>query len=165
MKICILAADGYEDQELWYPKFRFLEEGFSVVVAGDGEKKSKYGYPVTPDLKVSKLKAADFDCVIIPGGIKGSENLRMNKAVTDFVRQMHHDGKIIGSICHGAWVLISSIPVKGKKLTCYKGMKDDLIAAGARYEGSEVVVDQNIVTSRMPSDLPAFTKTILKKLR
>ncbi len=166
MKIAILAADGYEDQELWYPRFRLLEEGYAVIVAAadTNNKISKYGYPTKVDQLTSDLNADDFDAVVIPGGIKGAESLRMDPQVTGFVKQMYEQKKPVASICHGAWVLISAIPIKGKKITCYKGMKDDLIVGGADYVDEKVVVDGNLITSRMPTDLPAFMKELLKQL-
>jgi protease I len=166
-KIAVLIEDGYEDLEVWYPTLRLIEEGYVVkLVSPDGKQRlSKHGYPAEADMKSTQLRAKDFDAVIIPGGIKGAENLRMFKHNVDFVKEMHDARKIIGSICHGAWILISAFIVKGKNITCYHGIKDDVIAAGGIYEDKEVIVDDNIVTSRKPDDLPAFMKEILKKLR
>lgn len=167
MRIAILAADGYEEQEFWYPLFRLTEEGHQAVVASSqlGKKTGKYGYPVEPSLTTSELSAGKFDCAIIPGGIKGAEALRMDKEILRFVREMHKSSKTIGAICHGPWVLLSSINIKGINMTCYRGMKDDLIAAGAAYEDKEVITSNNIITSRMPADLPAFMREILNKLK
>jgi protease I len=165
-KIAILAADGYEDMELWYPRLRLLEAGFNAVIAAADLKAraSKHGYMTDVQLATADLRPGDYAAVIIPGGIKGAENIRMDEAAVRFVRQMHDEGKLVASICHAAWVLISAAIVKGKKLTCYKGMKDDLIAAGGRYIDEEVAVDGNLISSRKPADLPAFMKEILKRL-
>jgi protease I len=165
-KIAILAADGYEDMELWYPRFRLLEAGFDAVIAAADlkDRASKHGYMTDVQLATSDLRPGDYAAVIIPGGIKGAENIRMDPAAVRFVRRMHDEGKVVASICHGAWVLISAAIVKGKKLTCYRGMKDDLIVAGALYVDEEVAVDDNLISSRKPSDLPAFMKEILKRL-
>jgi protease I len=165
-KIAILAADGYEDMELWYPRLRLLEAGFDVVVAASDlkDRASKHGYMTDIESATADLRTDDFAAVIIPGGIKGAENIRMDPAAVRFVRRMHDEGKVVASICHGAWVLISAIIVKGKKLTCYRGMKDDLIAAGALYQDTEVLSDGNLISSRKPADLPAFMKEILKQL-
>lgn len=165
-KISILAADGYEDMELWYPRLRLLEAGFDAVIAAADLKAraSKHGYMTDVQLATADLRPGDYAAVIIPGGIKGAENIRMDAAAVRFVRQMHDEDKVVASICHGAWVLISAAIVKGKTLTCYKGMKDDLIAAGARYVDEEVAVDGNLISSRKPADLPAFMKEILKRL-
>jgi protease I len=165
-KIAILAADGYEDMELWYPRFRLLEAGMEPVIAASDlkEKASKHGYVTDVQALTADLRPDDFAAVIIPGGIKGAENIRMDPAAVQFVRRMHDGGKVVASICHGAWVLISAFIVKGKKLTCFSGMKDDLIAAGARYVDEEVAIDGNLISSRQPSDLPAFMREILRRL-
>lgn len=164
--VVILVADGYEDLEVWYPRLRLLEAGCTVITAsGDGRTKSgKYGYPCDAATLTTELSVAACDAVIIPGGIKGAELLRMDPAAVAFVRSMHQAGKIVASICHGAWVLISAFIVRERKLTCFVGMKDDLIAAGAHYRDAEVLVDANLITARMPADLPAFLREILKRL-
>ncbi len=165
-KIVILAGDGYEDLELWYPRLRLLEEGLETVVAAADlqEKRSKHGYPADVQVKTADLNPDEYAAVIIPGGIKGAEHVRMDREAVAFVRRLHQQGKPVASICHGAWVLISAFIVKDRLLTCYEGMKDDLIAAGARYLDQEVVVDGNLITARKPADLPAFMREILKKL-
>jgi len=164
-KVLIFAENYYEDLELWYPKIRLTEEGAKVIVVGSGEKtyKGKYGYPVNVDGDVKDFKAKGFDAVIVPGGY-APDKLRAYKEVLDFVREMYKDGKVIAAICHGPWVLTSAGIIKGKKLTCVSAIKDDIINAGAEYFDKEVIVDGNIITSRMPADLPAFCREIIKAL-
>ena len=164
-KVLIFAEQIYEDIELWYPKLRLAEEGVKVTVAGTGEKvyKGKYGYPVTVDGNIKDFKAKDFDGVIVPGGFC-PDFLRQYKEVNDFVAEMYKQGKVVGAICHGPWVLVSAKIVKGKKITSVHRIKDDMINAGANYVDEEVVVDGNIVTSRMPNDLPAFCREYIKLL-
>ncbi len=164
-KVIIFAENIYEDLELWYPKLRLTEEGAKVVAAGTGEKayKGKNGYPLEVDGNIKDYKANDFDAVIIPGGF-APDRLRRYKEVLDFVREMHKDGKVIAAICHAGWVLASAGIVKGKKVTCVSAIKDDMVNAGAYYSDKEVVVDGNIITSRMPSDLPAFCREIIRAL-
>lgn len=164
-KIMIFAEAYYEDLELWYPKLRLAEEGAKVVVAGTGEKtyKGKNGYPIEVDGDIKSYKARDFEAVVVPGGW-APDKLRRHKEVLDFVKEMHKDGKVVAAICHGAWVLASANIIKGKKLTCVSAIKDDVINAGAEYLDKEVVVDGNIITSRMPADLPAFCREIIKAL-
>lgn len=164
-KVIIFAENIYEDLELWYPKLRLTEEGAKVVAAGTGEKtyKGKNGYPLEVDGNIKDYKAKDFDAVIIPGGF-APDRLRRYKEVLDFVREMHKDGKVIAAICHAGWVLASAGIVKGKKVTCVSTIKDDMANAGAEYSDKEVIVDGNIITSRMPSDLPAFCREIIKAL-
>ena len=164
-KIIIFAENYYEDLELWYPKLRLLEEGAKVIVAGTGEKtyKGKNGYPLEVDGNIKDYKAKDFDAVIIPGGW-APDRLRRYKEVLDFVREMHQNGKVVAAICHAGWVLASADIVRGKKVTCVSAIKDDMINSGAKYSDNEVVVDGKIITSRMPGDLPAFCREIIKAM-
>lgn len=165
-KVIIFAENYYEDLELWYPKIRLTEEGAKVIVAGTGEKtyKGKNGYPLEVDGNIKDYKPKDFDAVIVPGGY-APDRLRRYKEVLDFVKEMHKNGKVVSAICHGPWVLVSAGVLKGKKLTCVNAIKDDVINAGAEYFDKEVIVDNNIITSRMPNDLPAFCREIIKALK
>ena len=164
-KVLIFAEAYYEDLELWYPKIRLTEEGAKVIVAGTGEKtyKGKNGYPLEVDGNAKDYKAKDFDAVVIPGGW-APDRLRRYKEVLDFVKEMNKEGKVIAAICHAGWVLASAGIVKGRKVTCVSAIKDDMINAGAEYFDRDVVVDGNIITSRMPADLPAFCREIIKAL-
>ncbi len=161
-KVLILADDLYEDMELWYPKIRLTEAGAIVRVAGI-EKRTyhgKYGYPVDADDKISAYDPKDFDCVVIPGGY-APDKLRRSKTVLNFVKRMFDDGKLVAAICHGAWVPISAGIVKGRTMTCFFGIKDDLVNAGAKYVDQSVAVDGHLVSSRTPDDLPDFCKAII----
>ena len=164
-KVIIFAENYYEDLELWYQKLRLMEEGADVVVAGTGDKayKGKNGYPLEVDGNIKDYKARDFDAVVIPGGF-APDRLRRYKEVLDFVREMNKSGKVIAAICHAGWVLASAGIAKGRKVTCVSAIKDDMTNAGAKYFDKEVVVDGSIITSRMPSDLPAFCREIIKAL-
>lgn len=164
-KVLILADEMYEDMELWYPKIRLTEAGAMVKVAGP-EKKTyhgKHGYPVDADGKITTYKPKDFDCVIVPGGY-APDRLRRSKPVLDFVKKMFDDGKVVASICHAAWVPISAGVVKGKTMTCFSAIKDDLVNAGAKFVDKAVVVDGNMVSSRTPDDLPDFCKAVISLL-
>jgi protease I len=164
-KVVILAEDQYEELELWYPAFRLQEEGAEVIVAGTGAKEyaGKHGYPARAEADVRDLSAADFDAVIIPGGY-APDRLRRYEAVLSLVRDVFHDGSVVASICHGAWVPISAGIVKGKRATCYYSIRDDLKNAGAEYVDAEVVRHDNLITSRQPADLPAFCREIIAML-
>jgi len=164
-KIIIFAESYYEDLELWYPKIRLTEEGAKVIVAGAGDKvyKGKNGYPIEVDGNMWDYNAKDFSAVVIPGGW-APDKLRRYKEVLDFVREMYEDRKVIAAICHAPWVLASAGIIKGKKLTCVSAIKDDMVNAGAEYFDKEVMVDGNIITSRMPNDLPAFCREIIRAL-
>ena len=165
-KIVILVEDQYQDQEVWYPYFRFKEEGAQVIVAGTGKKsvyKSKHGYEIVADSDASKIKASDVDGIIIPGGY-APDLLRRYDFVNKLVGEIFKQGKLVASICHGAWVLCSAGILKGKTATCFFAIKDDVVHAGAKYVDQEVAVDGNLVTSRCPEDLPAFLRESLKIL-
>ena len=164
-RVAILVEDLYQDQEVWYPYYRLKEAGVEVVFVGTGkhEYKGKYGYPLTPHTTVDRASAKEFDGVIVPGGY-APDILRRFPKVIQVVREAHQQGKVIGAICHAGWVLCSAGIVRGKTVTCFSAIKDDLVNAGARYVDREVVRDGNLVTSRKPDDLPAFMRTILEAL-
>ncbi|MFA5699654.1 MAG: type 1 glutamine amidotransferase domain-containing protein [Desulfuromonas sp.] len=165
-KIAILAENTYEDMELWYPLLRMREAGAEVVVVGPqrGVFESKHGYPVTAEVAASEVSASDFDAFIIPGGY-APDLMRASEAMLDLIRTANQEGTIIAAICHAGWVLASAEVLQGKKVTGYYTIKDDLKNAGGTYMDSEVVRDGNIITSRMPSDLPAFCRTIIAALK
>lgn len=163
--VLILVADNYEDLEFWYPYYRLKEEKIEVKVAGLlPEHKSKHGYPVKPDGNIREFSPENFDAVIIPGGY-APDKMRRSKEMLDFVEKMNEKKKIVAAICHAGWVLISAGITKGRRMTCFFSIKDDLINSGAIYEDKDVVVDKNIVTSRNPEDLPAFCREIIKALK
>ena len=163
----ILVEDLYQVLEVWYPILRLKEEGIEVHTVGTGNKAmygSKEGYPVKADYAVDAVKAKDYDAVIIPGGY-APDILRRFPKVIEFVRDINKQNKVVASICHGGWVLVSADIVKGKKVTSFFAIKDDLIAAGGRYVDEEVVVDKNLITSRKPEDLAAFVVEIIRQLK
>ncbi|MCM8789464.1 MAG: type 1 glutamine amidotransferase [Candidatus Omnitrophica bacterium] len=165
-KIAVLVENNYQVLEVWYPYLRLREEGFKTVLVGTGKKeyKSKEGYPAQEELSISQVKVEDFDAVVIPGGY-APDILRRYAEINNFVRDMFSKGKIVAAICHGGWVLVSAGILKGKKATCFSAIKDDVINAKATYLDREVVVDENLITSRNPYDLPAFCKEIINKLK
>lgn len=165
-RIAILAEDMYEDPELWYPYFRLLEEGAEVRIVGPEAQvyKSKCGYPAKAEVAAAEVSAVDFDGVVVPGGF-APDRLRRYPAVLDLVRGVHNKGGLVAAICHAAWVPISAGIMRGKRATCVSAIKDDLVNAGALYVDQAVVVDGNLVTSRTPSDLPAFLPAIIAVLK
>jgi protease I len=148
-KAVIIIGKGFEDSEFFYPYYRLQEEGIQVdiAIAGDKEAPGKYGMLATPTMKCAQLDANQFDLVVIPGGHEGPDRARQVPEILSFVKEMDKQQKPIATICHGSWVMISADVVKGRKMTCYVGMKDDLINAGANYVDEDVVVDGHIVSS------------------
>ena len=165
-RVAILVEDHYQVLEVWYPYLRLREEGIKTILVGTGKKnyKSKEGYLAEEELSIEKAKIEDFDAVVIPGGY-APDILRRYAQVNNFVREMFEKGKIVACICHGGWVLVSAGILKGKKVTGFSAIKDDLINAGAEFLNKEVVVDGNLITSRNPYDLPAFCAEIIKKIK
>lgn len=164
--IAILVEKFYQDLEVWYPYLRFREAGFRtefVGVSGVKDYTGKNGYPLTAEKDIKDVKGKDLSALIIPGGW-APDFLRQNADVLSLVREMDRAGKPIGAICHAGWVIASAGIVKGRRLTSYVAIKDDLMNAGAEWVDAEVVVDKNLVTSRMPMDLPAFCREIMKLL-
>jgi protease I len=165
-KIAVLVADQYQVLEVWYPLLRFREEGAETHAVGAEAGKtyeSKKGYPVVANRSIADVRAEEYDAVVVPGGW-APDALRQDSRVLKFVREMHRSGKVVASICHGGWVLTSADIVRGVKATGFKAIKDDLIHAGAEYVDAEVIVDSNIVSSRVPTDLPAFCREVARAL-
>lgn len=165
-RVAVLAEDLYQELELWYPVLRLREAGAEVVIVGTGSSDAyagKHGYPVTVDASAGDVGAEDFDALVIPGGY-APDRLRRYPAVNALAREVFQQGKIVAAICHGAWVLVSSDVLRGRTATCFSGIKDDVINAGAHYVDQEVVRDGNLITSREPDDLPAFLKEIIARL-
>ncbi len=166
-RIAILVEDYYQVLEVWYPLYRLQEEGFRVSVIGTGTRKqygSKEGYPIDVHASIQNVKAKDFDAVVIPGGW-APDFLRRHKKIIQFVRELDARGKVVASICHGGWLLVSAGILKGRKATSFFAIKDDLVAAGALFEDKDVVVDKHLITSRKPDDLPRFVQAIIQQLK
>lgn len=161
----LFADKVFEDMEAMYPYYRLLEAGFDVHVISPEPVgttfEGKFGYPLTSTHTIKKVKAKDYSCLIIPGGW-APDRLRRYKEILDFTREIHSRRKVIGSICHGPWVLASAGIVKGKTITSVTAIRDDMVNAGAKWVNQEVAFDSQIVTSRTPADLPAFMKMIVK---
>ena len=165
-KIAILVEHHYQDLEVWFPYYRLKEEGATVLFAGTGSAKvyaGKYGYSAAVHTTADHLNAKTLDAVIIPGGW-APDFLRRFPSVLKLVREMDRAGKTVASICHGGWVLASSGVARGRTLTSFSAIKDDMVHAGAHFVDREVAVDKNLITSRTPDDLPAFCREIIKSL-
>lgn len=161
--VLIFVGNDYEDMELQYPKYRLIEAGAQVVVAGLESQVTyhgKHGYPQKSEAAVADLDASSFDGLVIPGGWM-PDKLRRDDHVKRLAAQINEAGRPIASICHGPWIDISAGIVKGVRYTSTPGIKDDLVNAGASWEDAAVVVDGNRVSSRRPDDLPEFCRAFL----
>lgn len=165
-RVACLVGDDYEDLEVWYPVLRLQEEGAQVDLVGlEAERNyaGKHGYPCRSDRAVHTVKSTDYDAVIVPGGWM-PDKLRRDPAVLAFVREFDQAGKVVATICHGPWILISAKILTGRTLTCTPGIRDDVINAGANYIDQEAVRDGNLVSARRPPDLPAFCRLIINAM-
>jgi protease I len=165
-KVLLFIENNFEDMEAMYPYYRLLEAGFTVDVAGPQQGivyKGKYGYPLAATIAAEAVTLSDYVALIIPGG-QAPDKMRMNEAMVDLVRQADKQGLVIGAICHGPQLLIEADIVRGRNVTCYRSVLTDILNAGGIYHDLEVIMDDNLVTSRTPIDLPAFMQQILKQL-
>lgn len=165
-KVVLLAENHYQELELWVPYYRLKEEGAEVVVVGTGSSRtytSKLGYPVDVNKEAKEIDMSKYDGVVIPGGY-APDLMRRYPEMVRIVREGHQRGKVVAAICHAGWMLASAGIVKGKKVTGFMSIRDDLINAGANYVDEEVVTDGNLITSRKPDDLPAFCREIIAAL-
>ena len=165
-RAAIMVDQKYHVLEVWYPYYRLKETGIQVdFVAAEAKKEypSKEGYPCVSDIAAAEANVDDYDCMVVPGGF-APDFMRRSLDVIKFANDMVNTGKVIAAICHGGWLLCSTKAYKGKKATCFFAIKDDIKNAGAQYVDQECVVDGNLITSRMPDDLPAFCTAVLKAL-
>jgi len=166
MKVLIISADNFEDTELLVPYYRFREEGFDVDIASikKGTIKGKHGYEVEANMALAEIIPDQYDMLLLPGG-KAPETIRRDKNAIDIAKHFFLKNKPVSAICHGPQTLITAGLMKGRHATCYKSVAEEMKNAGAVYEDNEVIVDGNLVTSRQPSDLPAFMRETLKILK
>jgi len=165
-KIAILIEDMFNVFEFWYPYYRLKEEEAEIMVVGSGRSDTFTGKPGTEckaDVHADEVTADDFHGVVIPGGY-APDMMRRHPAMVNLVKNMHQQNKLVAAICHAGWMLASADILKGKKVTSFFAIKDDLVHAGADWVDQEVVVDGNLITSRTPDDLPAFMKAIIAHL-
>ena len=165
-RVAVLAENLYQEMELWVPYYRLREEGADVKVVGHGgatSYDSKNGYPVSVDVQAEAVSAVEFDAVVVPGGY-APDMMRRSPAMVQLVREAHQQGKVVAAMCHAGWMLASADIVRGKTVTSWVSVKDDLVHAGATWVVREVVVDGNLITSRKPDDIPAFCREIVNAL-
>ena len=166
-KVIIFAEEMYNEFELWYPYYRLLEAGAAVTLVGSGSAqvyKSKLGLPVNVQTSADQVDPKKFNGLIIPGGY-APDHMRRYPVMVRLVKEIFEAGKVVAAICHAGWMLASAEVVRGKRVTSFFAIKDDLIHAGAEWVDQEVVVDGNLITSRKPDDLPAFMRAVITALK
>jgi protease I len=169
-KILIVATDGFEESELFGPRQMLLDRGAEVKLASPDLKPIQAtvhddpGKTIRPDLRIDDARAEDFDALILPGGVRNPDALRLNRAAIALIRDFADADKPIGAICHGPWLLVEADLVRGKLVTGWPSIRTDLKNAGADVADEPAVTDGNIVTSRKPDDVEPFTKALVELL-
>src|ERR1700687_1083968 len=170
-KIAILATHGFEQSELEVPRDKLKAAGATVDIislqAGEikGWDKKDWGRPVKVDKTLGQVSAYGYDAVVLPGGQINPDLLRVEPKALAFIKDIFNQKKIVAAVCHAPWLLIETGLAKGRKMTSYKSIKTDVMNAGAKWEESEVVVDNAVITSRNPGDLNAFSAKIIEEIR
>ena len=166
-RILIVASDGFEESELFGPRQILLDRGADVALAGPDLKPIQAtvhddpGKTIRPDLTVEDAREGDYDALILPGGVRNPDALRTNKVAISLIRDFAEAGKPVAAICHGPWLLVEADVVRGKTATAWPSIRTDLKNAGANVVDEPAVTDGNIVTSRNPDDVPAFTEAVI----
>jgi protease I len=170
-KIAILATNGFEQSELEVPRDTLNQAGATVDVislqAGEikGWDKKDWGRPIKVDKVLDQVSAKDYDAVVLPGGQINPDLLRVEPKALQFIKDTFEAKKVVAAVCHAPWLLIETGIAKGRKMTSFKSIKTDVMNAGAKWEDSEVVVDQGVITSRNPGDLKAFSAKIIEEIK
>ena len=170
-RILILATNGFEQAELEVPRDKLKAAGASVDVVSPekgeitGWDKKDWGRPVNVDKPLSDAKADDYDAIVLPGGQINPDLLRVEPKALKFIKDIFDAKKVVAAVCHAPWLLIETGIAKGRKMTSFKSIKTDVANAGAKWEDSEVVVDQGVITSRNPGDLEAFSAKIIEEVK
>lgn len=169
-KVAILVADGFEQSEFEEPLKALKDEAADVEIISlkkgtiKAWKNKDWGEEFVAGLSIDEAQASDFDALVLPGGVINPDTLRSNEKVVTFVKEFLEGEKPVAAICHGPWTLIETGLLKGRKMTSFKSIKTDLINAGVDWEDKEVVVDNGLVTSRSPKDLPAFCSKMIEEI-
>lgn len=170
-KIAILATDGFEKSELFKPYESLRDEGAQVHIISNKEgsikswDKKDWGESISVDKLIKNAQESDYDSLVLPGGVFNPDQLRTDDGALDFIRAFFESGKPVAAICHAPWLLISAKVIENRKVTSYHSIKDDVVNAGAHWVDQEVVVDEGLVTSRNPNDLPAFINKVIEETR
>lgn len=169
LKVAILVADGFEQVELTDPKKALEEAGARTEIVSpvkgevEGWKHFDKGDKFPVEVALDDARAADYDALLLPGGVANPDQLRINARAVEFIKEFFDAGKPVAAICHGPWTLIEADVVRGRTITSWPSLKTDLKNAGAKWVDEEVVTDKGLVTSRKPDDLPAFNKKMIEE--
>ncbi len=169
-RILIIATNGFEQSELEVPRDKLKEAGVKVTIASpDGKQikgwqKGDWGQPVAVDMAIKDAKEGDYNALVIPGGVMNPDKLRVDEDAMALVKAFLESGKPVAAVCHGPWLLVQADALKGRQATSYKTIRKDVENAGATWVDQEVVVDNGIITSRSPDDLPAFVSKIIEEV-
>ena len=169
-RIAILASNGFEQSELMDPRESLKTAGYAVDVvspeAGSirGWKGKDWGDSVAVDVALADADAKDYDALVLPGGVINPDKLRMDAAALDFIRAFADDDKVIAAICHAPWLLVESGIAKDRDVTSWPSVRTDLENAGGRWRDEAVVEDGNLITSRKPEDIPAFSRAVIRRV-
>ena len=171
LRVLMLATDGFEEAELFDPRQALLDAGVQVTLASiktdpiqgvvnDDEK----GRTITPDLTLDAVDTQEFDALVLPGGVGNPDKMRLQERALEIVEEFMDDDKIVAAICHAPWLLVEADVVDGRQVTSWPSVRTDLENAGADVVDEQVVIDDNLITSRKPDDIPAFNKAIIEAL-
>lgn len=170
LRVAVLVTDGFEQSEFTGPRDALQQAGASVTVISthlgtvQGFRHVDKADAFDVDLTFDDADAEDFDAVLLPGGVVNADQIRIAPQAQQFVRSMQDAGKTIAVICHGAWLLVSAGLVKGRTLTSWPTLQDDITNAGGHWVNQQVAVDGNWVSSRRPGDIPAFNEKLIEQL-
>jgi len=170
-RIVIVATNGFEQSELEVPRDKLKAAGAKVEIASPkvgeikGWDKTDWGRPVIVDKQLGDIKVADYDAIVLPGGVMNPDHLRVDAEAIELIRGFFDAGKTVAAVCHAPWLLVEAGIAKGRKMTSYKTIKTDVMNAGAQWEDTAVVTDEGVVTSRNPGDLDAFVGKIIEEVR
>jgi deglycase len=168
-KVAILVADGFEQVEMTKPRQALNDAGAETKIVSlksgkiQGMHHMEKGDKFDVDLTLDEARPEDFDGLMIPGGLYNPDALRSNEEAVDFARHFFHEGKPVAAICHGPWVLVDAGVIRGRRLTSWPAIKTDIKNAGGNWIDQEVVVDNGLVTSRKPDDIPAFNQKMIEE--
>ena len=169
-KVAILTETGFEEVELTSPRQALEEAGAEIHIVSPQKEKVKawdhdhWSIELNVDKNIEDVKESDYDALVLPGGVLNPDKLRTNKTAVDFVHEFLESGKPLAAICHGPQTLIETGLLEGRTMTSYPSVKTDLVNAGVDWVDREVVVDNGLVTSRSPKDLPAFNKKMIEEI-